>query len=380
MENITVTAAIIVRNEERCISRCINSVMSFVDEIIIIDTGSDDKTIDIINGFQSKKIKLYSVMWRHSFSAARNAAIDKSTGDYIFFIDADEYIQKPQRSIHSLITFGRTTSQKNNVVFCPRISDHNGNITSSLRRIFPNNNIFYYYGYVHEELRVKEHYDFTVATLDLTILHDGYTHDVMVEKDKAKRNRELNKLNIKFEPDNLRWYYFYYRDLWGGIPPDELYTSLLGVITLNENQIISYDNIKKTPYTFAIIDLMARTCLLRENCRDDFLNAIEIMNVIAPKNSNAIYYEAVCELLSWRVKSSRILYHLVNYRKGDNQFHEDMLHSDGVHIDAAISFFLYEQHRYYQARKLLNSVHECGFQTELTNEYLRELTKCERKK
>ncbi|EGX9180309.1 glycosyltransferase [Salmonella enterica] len=139
MENLTITAAIIVKNEERCISRCISSVVNVVDEIIIVDTGSDDNTIDIINNFENNKIRLYSAGWHQSFSAARNTAIEKATCDYIFFIDADEYLQKPEVSIHRLIIYARVASQENNIVFCPRISDHNGNTTSSLRRFFPNN-------------------------------------------------------------------------------------------------------------------------------------------------------------------------------------------------------------------------------------------------
>ncbi|EAW1476943.1 glycosyltransferase family 2 protein [Salmonella enterica subsp. enterica] len=375
MENLTITAAIIVKNEERCISSAVN----VVDEIIIVDTGSDDNTIDIINNFENNKIRLYSAGWHQSFSAARNTAIEKATCDYIFFIDADEYLQKPEVSIHRLIIHARVASQENNIVFCPRISDHNGNTTSSLRRFFPNNNTFYYCGYVHEELRVKDNRDFTVAALDITIFHDGYIPEVIAGKDKIKRNQVLNNANLKFEPDNLRWHYFYHRDLWGVIPPEESYLSLLNSITLNRTNDLSYENIKKSPYTFAFLDLMARSCLLRENCQDEILKIIDVMNIIVPKNSNAIYYESIYQLLSWRVTSTRILHDLLNYRKTRIQVHEDMLHSDGIHIDAAISFFLYEMHHYHQAKKLLNSVHDCGFQTDLTNEYLRKLTECEHK-
>lgn len=56
-DDVTITVAIIVKDEERCISRCIESILQLFDEIIIVDTGSTDNTLNIIRGYSSKKIK-----------------------------------------------------------------------------------------------------------------------------------------------------------------------------------------------------------------------------------------------------------------------------------------------------------------------------------
>ena len=70
----------IVKNEERFLSNCLKSVENFVDEIIVVDTGSADKTIEIAKSFNSK---LYYYEWDDNFSNARNESLLKSTMDWI---------------------------------------------------------------------------------------------------------------------------------------------------------------------------------------------------------------------------------------------------------------------------------------------------------
>ncbi len=79
----------IVKDEEDYIEKCINSVKSIVDEIIIVDTGSNDKTKEIAKKFTDK---VYGFKWNDDFSAARNFSISKATKDWILVLDADETI------------------------------------------------------------------------------------------------------------------------------------------------------------------------------------------------------------------------------------------------------------------------------------------------
>ena len=79
----------IVKNEEDVLERCLNSVKSCVDEIIIVDTGSTDKTKEIALKFTSN---VYDFKWIDDFSAARNFSFSKATGDYIMWLDADDVI------------------------------------------------------------------------------------------------------------------------------------------------------------------------------------------------------------------------------------------------------------------------------------------------
>lgn len=86
---VTISLCMIVKNEEKVLSRCLESVKHLVDEIIIVDTGSSDATKKIAEGYTDK---VYDFVWINDFSAARNFAFSKATCDYIYTADADEVI------------------------------------------------------------------------------------------------------------------------------------------------------------------------------------------------------------------------------------------------------------------------------------------------
>lgn len=79
----------IVKNEEDVIARCLKSTLSFVDEIIIVDTGSTDRTKEIASQYTSK---IFDFEWIDDFAAARNFSFSKATGDYIMWLDADDVV------------------------------------------------------------------------------------------------------------------------------------------------------------------------------------------------------------------------------------------------------------------------------------------------
>lgn len=87
---MTISCCIITKNEEDNISDCIKSIIDIVDEIIILDTGSKDKTIEIAQSFA--KVKVYETLWKDDFSKARNECIDYASGDWLLIIDADEQL------------------------------------------------------------------------------------------------------------------------------------------------------------------------------------------------------------------------------------------------------------------------------------------------
>lgn len=86
---ITISLCMIVRNEEAVLARCLSSVSDIVDEIIIVDTGSTDRTMEIARSFGAK---IYEKPWTDHFAEARNASFDKAAMDYILWLDADDVI------------------------------------------------------------------------------------------------------------------------------------------------------------------------------------------------------------------------------------------------------------------------------------------------
>ncbi len=91
---ITISLCMIVKNEEKILARCLDSVAELMDEIIIVDTGSADATKEIAARYTDK---IYDFTWVDDFSAARNFAFSKASGEYIYSADADEVISPENR-------------------------------------------------------------------------------------------------------------------------------------------------------------------------------------------------------------------------------------------------------------------------------------------
>jgi glycosyltransferase involved in cell wall biosynthesis len=85
----------IVKNEEKVLARCLDSIQSIADEIIIVDTGSTDETKNIAKKYTDK---IYDFTWVHDFSAARNYAFEQATMDYIYSADADEVLDEENQA------------------------------------------------------------------------------------------------------------------------------------------------------------------------------------------------------------------------------------------------------------------------------------------
>ncbi len=90
----TISLCMIVRNEEMCIARCLDSVAELVDEIIVVDTGSTDRTVEIVSGYTSK---VFSYPWKDDFSDARNVSFSRASMDYCMWMDADDILEEVER-------------------------------------------------------------------------------------------------------------------------------------------------------------------------------------------------------------------------------------------------------------------------------------------
>lgn len=91
---IEISLCMIVKNEEKILARCLDSVADLVDEIVIVDTGSTDATKKIAANYTDK---IYDFTWVDDFSAARNFAFSKAEKDYIYTADADEVMDEENR-------------------------------------------------------------------------------------------------------------------------------------------------------------------------------------------------------------------------------------------------------------------------------------------
>jgi glycosyltransferase involved in cell wall biosynthesis len=181
--------AMIVKNEEEKLARCLNSVKDYVDEIVIVDTGSTDKTKEIAQSFGAK---IYDFEWCKDFSKARNFSIEKTTGDYVLVLDADYILlQFDKQSILQ-------TMENRKVVGLAVIENqYMQNGQKMIHRSF-NSTVFpreaRYVGPIHEQIELS----YPRIKLPISIFHDGYENRA---EDKFKRNIEILENVLKTQSD-----------------------------------------------------------------------------------------------------------------------------------------------------------------------------------
>ena len=106
--SVSVSLTMIVKNEEENLPRCLASVEGVFDEIIVVDTGSTDRTKEIAREFGAK---VFDFEWIDSFAAARNEALSHATGDYAFWLDADDVVEPVER-VKLLALLGRLSEPR----------------------------------------------------------------------------------------------------------------------------------------------------------------------------------------------------------------------------------------------------------------------------
>lgn len=195
---ITVSLCMIVKNEQEFIGRCLESIADLVDEIIVLDTGSTDDTKSIANQFTPN---IYDFCWIDDFAAARNAAFDKATMEYILWLDADDVLDVENRDKFAALKETLDSSVDSVTMEYQLAFDEYGNVTFSLRRnrLVKRSNKFRWIGPVHEYLEVWGN----IYHSDVEVMHKSGHRD-------SDRNMKIYKKRLskgeKFSPRDM--YYF----------------------------------------------------------------------------------------------------------------------------------------------------------------------------
>lgn len=204
------TAAIIVKNEELHISRCLKSLQGVADEIVLIDTGSTDRTLSIVRFLDIPHLKLGKFEWVNDFSKARNYALDRSNGDWVLWIDADEELTS--ESIPAIQrALVRPQFGGYNIKIINYTDDYNDRetYTHSPIRLFKHNKLIRFEGKIHEQIGGSiEALGLKTASLEgATLRHYGYRPSEMVRKEKIKRFLTMLEQEVKENPSNgFHWF------------------------------------------------------------------------------------------------------------------------------------------------------------------------------
>jgi glycosyltransferase involved in cell wall biosynthesis len=162
----TISLCMIVKNEEDTLERCLESAQDIADEIVIVDTGSTDRTKDIAGKFTQR---IVDFEWVDDFAAARNYSFAQATMDYILWLDADDILlpedqEKLRQLKQSLDRSMDAVSMNYHCAF-----DDQGNVTLNVRRFRLVNRLknYRWHGAVHEDLAVEG----TFYDSDIVVTH-----------------------------------------------------------------------------------------------------------------------------------------------------------------------------------------------------------------
>lgn len=196
-----ISACIITKNEEKNLKKCLDSIIKYVSEIIINDTGSTDNTLEIAKSYNCK---ILQNKWQDDFSLARNQAISIATQPFILTIDADEELVNGKDLLPTLAVAGKNIGGfVVNLLSNNRSNSHK----SKLLRIFRNDNIFYS-GIIHEQvLKSILSNNYEIADSNIFIIHHGYDLNENELKSKHLRNMKLLDKALENEPNNAFYLY-----------------------------------------------------------------------------------------------------------------------------------------------------------------------------
>ena len=187
-----VSACLIVRNEERCLDACLSRLRPFSDEIVVVDTGSTDRSVSIA---EKHGARVFHQEWQNDFSRPRNAGLEQATGDWIFYIDADEQAEAfPEHKL--VLDDPEAVAATVNLRAARHLSAY------AELRLFRNRPDLRFRGAIHETIRpdimeIVERENATILNTGMRIEHFGYEGDL---RHKHLRNHDMLLLAVKNDP------------------------------------------------------------------------------------------------------------------------------------------------------------------------------------
>ncbi len=270
----TISLCVITKNEHDNIARCLRSVKNDVAEMIVVDTGSSDDTVSIA---QSLGAKIFHYTWANDFSAARNFALDQAVGDWIIFLDADEYFE--QGTSTALPDVVRKIHGNRKIDAACILMKHMESIDGAviahtqLVRLFRHSRLIRYHGRIHEAIYKQGRSPVAVYVPEstLAIRHTGYSQSRLPEK--ALRNLPLLEQEVADNATNCLTYYHISQShiLLHNYEQAAHYA----LKALENNEEIMFSNARYKPYVFYIKSMLLLNLFMQDKVATMVAEALE---------------------------------------------------------------------------------------------------------
>jgi len=279
----TVSLCMIVKNEEGYLPMCLKNIGDIVDEIIIVDTGSMDRTVELAKSYGAK---VYYFKWNSNFSEARNESLKYATKDWILILDADDEFSTEYKENFKLLLNSKL--DENAIYFFETLNYYgdtidSNSITINLNpRLFKNNQGIHYEGEIHNQL-VYSQSKYGAIYNPVKIYHYGYLNKTIASKNKRDRNITILNKQIIREPDNKFAYYNLGNE----------YTALGDVKQSLKYYYKAYENFNSHSGFSAI--LLLRIIISNYNMQkyNDALNFIDIGAKYYPEFTDLYFFKAL---------------------------------------------------------------------------------------
>jgi glycosyltransferase involved in cell wall biosynthesis len=285
----SISVCIIAKNEEKNIYECIKSVYDIADEIILLDTGSTDKTIEIAQQFD--KVKIYHTVWEDDFSKAMNLCISYAQYDWVLMIDADERINEFTQNNLRVYLDNHVHKDKSLIIKFKNINMFSSRESQNYFKcgVFRNHKGLCFVVPVHQYL-INEKNDILIEhSKQFQFLHYQANSDDIIKRKNLKYIKILK--DFLKNPDNKKHDFYCYKHIADSYHDLKKYDKAVEYYTKSYN--IQKDIIKNSFYKANLVSLVKEMLFYTFRYNEALPFVVELLNSDNQKKEAVFYYAYV---------------------------------------------------------------------------------------
>ncbi|MEI7026919.1 glycosyltransferase [Paenibacillus sp. y28] len=217
VEPVRIAAVVIAKNDEHRIKRCLESLVPAVDEIVLVNYGSTDKTVEMASSVP--KVRIVQTEWDNNFAAVRNAGLEGLEADWALFVDPDEvlYAEDVEAVRQAAGLFERFAGVKVLEILHVTTAESGLQRVDMKERLFPVNKGLSFHGRIYERVgRINEEgkwtHNFPHPIVNIRLEKERLEESELKKKDRVIGNLTMLRSMIEEEPDEPSWPLFYARE------------------------------------------------------------------------------------------------------------------------------------------------------------------------